>query len=58
MAQPNIFVVDPAQPDMVVGVVSDDVAATKPKPKPKPKPAIEVLTDATPLKAAPRSRKD
>ena len=56
MAQPNIFVVDPAQPDMVVGVVSDDVAATKPKPKPKP--AIEALTDATPLKAAPRSRKD
>lgn len=54
MAEPNIFVVNPAKPSEVVGVVSDDVAA----PKPKPKPATEALTDAPPLKAAPRPRKD
>ena len=54
MAQPNIFVIDPAKPSEVVGVVSDDVAASEPEPL----PAIEALTDAPPLKAAPRPRKD
>jgi len=54
MAEPNIFVVDPAKPSVVTGVVSDDFAA----PESEPQPADEALTDAPPLKAAPRPRKD
>ena len=53
MADPNIFIVDTSNPADVVGVISDEVAAPA-----DPEPADEALTDAPPIKTAPRPRKD
>ncbi len=53
MADPNIFIVNTSNPAEVIGVISDEVAAPA-----DTEPADEALTDAPPIKTAPRSRKD